>query len=219
MTSGEDTKMSDASSEYTDERPQCKTIFHADTPQIDRCKRPVKVGGYDICGYCLARMKHGGSSSPDMRRFGHELEVETESRRLIRELIEKNEVQLEMPPMGYNLNPFEALLDIAAEQMAFKDLCKAKLAKLREDEWRWDGDRAGEQLRSEVSLYERAIERCTNTMVKISRLGLEERMTRIAERQAAIVEMAIVRTLQELNLPLEMQQEARERVVAHLRAA
>lgn len=180
------------------------------------CTRPVKAPGYKLCGRCIGQLKR---SAPNVRRNVIEKEKEVESRRILRELIRKNDIEIELPEWSEDFNPFEALLDMAQELTAWKDICLAKVAKLKEDEWRWDGDRAGEQLRSEVVLYERAAQRATDLLVKIARLGIEERMMRIAERQAAIVETAIVRTLQDLQLPVDMQAQARTRVVQHLKAS
>lgn len=133
--------------------------------------------------------------------------------------MDANEISVEVREWDHDFNPFDALLDVAQEQMLWKDICLAKLAKLKEDEWRWDGDRAGEQLRSEIMLYERAVDRATKTLERIARLGIEERLTRIAERQVAIVETAIVRTLQELDMPVDLQATARTRIVKHLRSS
>lgn len=182
----------------------------------ERCsKRPAKDGN-KLCGTCIGTLKR---SAPHVRRKVIADEVEIESRRILRELMQNNDVEVEIREWDKDFSPFDALLEVAQEQMAWKDICLAKLAKLKEDEWRWDGDRAGEQLRSEIIIYERAVERATKTLERIARLGIEERLMRIAERQAAIVETAIVRTLQELDLPLETQAKARTRVVMHLRAS
>jgi hypothetical protein len=108
---------------------------------------------------------------------------------------------------------------VASEVLAWKDTIRAKLAELHEDEWRWDGDRAGEQIRSEIVLYERSLDRCANILTKIARLNIEERLTRISERQQAIVEMAIVRTISEMGLSIEDQAKARKMIVGHLMEA
>lgn len=195
--------------------PRCERIIVSTNKQ---CTNRVKAPGNKLCGSCM-RFLTSKSQAPDVRRKYTEVAIEDESRRLLRELIAANEIDIELREFDKDFNPFDALLGIVQEQVQWKDICLAKLAKLKEDEWRWDGDRAGEQLRSEVVIYERAVERATKTLERIARLGIEERLMRIAERQAAIVETAIVRTLQELNLAPDVMAVARQRVVMHLKAS
>lgn len=196
---------------FTPEKPQCRNVFDAkDGDNADRCPRYATKG--DLCGYCFRR------SAPSHKQHQAEKQLEKDSRALVGELVQQNNIEVIIPDGGLEFNPFDALLDMAQETLNFKEVCAAKLAKLKDDEWRWEGERVGEQLRSEVALYERAIQRCTDTLIKIARLGIEERMMRVAERQQAIMELAIVRTMQDLDLPIEMQAKARTRMVAHLRA-
>lgn len=190
----------------------CATIFKNENGQDQRCHRKARPG-YRFCGTCVGMIKRNEYAKGAIAR---EKALRVESRNALHALMQKNGVEIELPESTDDFNPFEALLDVAQEQLAFKEVCKAKLIKLREDEWRWDSDRTGEQLRSEVALYERAIQRCTDTLIRISRLNLEERLLRIAERQAAIIEMAIIRTLQDLELPIELQAKARAQIVMHL---
>lgn len=186
------------------------------TSVCTRCSKRATKPGNKLCGLCIGVLKR---SHPNVRRDVIKQEIEVESRRLLRELIAQNDIKIELREWDKDFNPFDALLEIAQEQYAWKDICLAKISKLKEDEWRWDGDRAGEQIRSEIALYERAIDRTTKTLERIARLGIEERLMRIAERQVAIVETAIVRTLQELDLPVDMQAKARSRIVMHLKSS
>lgn len=198
------------------QRPQCKRILLNLAGEHVQCKRISSVNGEGYCSWCFSDLK---KSLPRYARAVEARKVERAARDQLDVLFKRNNVNIEVRDFEDDFNPLTALLDIAQEQLAFKELCLAKLAKLQEDEWRWDGDRAGEQLRSEIVMYERAIERATNTLVRIGRLGIEERLTRVAERQVAIVETAIVRTLQELDLSPDQQARARERIIRHLKSA
>lgn len=196
---------------FTEDKPQCAfTWTTEETGDKTRCDRYASRGS--LCGW------HFRKASPRRRESNANKQLELDSRELVGKLIKDNDIEVIIPDGDIEFNPFDALLEMAQETMQFKDICAAKLAKLKDDEWRWEGERVGEQLRSEVALYERAIQRCTDTLIKIARLGIEERMMRVAERQQAIMEQAIVRTMQDLDLPLEMQAKARQRMVLHLRA-
>lgn len=182
------------------------------------CPSPAK-SGQNFCGRCI-RKELGLTNRPTKVPGQPTVQIrdqrELESRKLLHELITQNNVDVHLSDDGEEFNVFEALLRVAEEQETWKNICLAKLAKLHEDEWRWDGDRAGEQIRSEILMYERAVDRATNTLIKIGRLGIEDKLMRIAERQAQVVEQAIVRTFAELGLDPDMQAAARKRIVAHL---
>jgi hypothetical protein len=81
-------------------------------------------------------------------------------------------------------DPVGALLRLATEIVAFKDFLAGRVAELREQEWRFTDDRGAEQLRAELSLYERALDRTARVLVDVNKLGLEERALRNAERVA-----------------------------------
>jgi hypothetical protein len=121
-----------------------------------------------------------------------------------------------LTPIG---NPFEALLEVAAEMKAFKERIGARVATLHVEEWRYSGTRIGEQLRSEIVVYERSMERLATTLVRIARLNIEERMMRITERQAEIIETAMMEALADLNLPAAVQEQARDAIVRRLSVA
>lgn len=198
------------------EKPKCKRIVLTLAGDHAQCERYAAKNCEGYCGRCYADMK---KRLPHYARAVEARKAETESKKLFDQLMKQNNVEIETKNFDEELNPLEALLELANEQVAWKNLCMAKLAKLQEDEWRWDGDRAGEQIRSEIGMYERAIDRATNTLIKISRLGIEAKLAQIAERQVSIVETAIVRTLQDLNLDIDTQAKARERIIRHLKSA
>lgn len=198
------------------EKPRCKRVLLSLDGEHMQCERPV---ANNCEGYCNPHYKELKQKYPSYARAVEARKAETEAKKLFDQLMKQNNVEIETKNFDEELNPLEALLELANEQVAWKNLCMAKLAKLQEDEWRWDGDRAGEQIRSEIGMYERAIDRATNTLIKISRLGIEAKLAQIAERQVSIVETAIVRTLQDLNLDIDTQAKARERIIRHLKSA
>lgn len=179
------------------------------------CKHMAKDGN-NLCGWCMRTLR---DYKPVQHMPKAKDKAEATARKLLHSIVKANNIEIEVPEWDGEFDPFEQLLLVAQELTSWKEICLAKVAKLREDEWRWDGDRAGEQLRSEIVLYERAVKDAADLLIKIARLGIEERMMRIAERQTAIVETAIVRTLQELDIPLEVQAKARVRIISHLRAS
>lgn len=115
-------------------------------------------------------------------------------------------------------NPLMALMELAAEAMSLKDELKRRVVNLKEEEWRYEGV-AGEQIRGEIVLYERALDRITRLLVTMTRLGIEERLARVEERMARQVEAAVAGALADTGLPQAVQDQAREFVGQRLRAA
>lgn len=159
------------------------------------------------------------SPTPVARRAVADRQVEMAAREQLGDMIEKEGVVIETPRLEDIANPFLMLMEQAQRVMDFQAATKKNLDKLQADEWRYSGERIGEQIRGEVVLYERQLKNATDMLAKIAKLNIEERLARINERQAAIIEMAIVRTLAEMDLPLELQAQARERIVQHMMTA
>jgi hypothetical protein len=91
-------------------------------------------------------------------------------------------------------DPVEALSQLAGEVWAAKDFFASQIEQLRYDH------RSGEQLRAEVALYERALDRCIKVLEVMARLGISERRTRVAEAQAIMLAGVIDRVLDRLDL-------------------
>jgi hypothetical protein len=88
---------------------------------------------------------------------------------------------------------------IMSEAIWFKNICRDQLAKIQENAWRYEHDH-GEQLRAEVALYERAIDRCDKILTNYIRLGIADRKVRIDEAQAVILVGVIKDILSRLDL-------------------
>ena len=69
------------------------------------------------------------------------------------------------------------LLNIKNEALRWLDVCRAMLGELTEV--RYKSRSAGEQLRAEVALWERALGRCARICADLVRLGIEERILRV----------------------------------------
>jgi len=129
------------------------------------------------------------------------------------------------PPMGESAgrdsrisNPLQTLLEVAEEALLWKDEMKRRVIALQADEWRYEAQGMGEQVRAEITLYERAIERLARMLVMIAKLGIEERLARVSERQVLLIERAVALAIEETSLPPAQQDTLREAVARHLKA-
>lgn len=95
-------------------------------------------------------------------------------------------------------NPLLELKMLAGRALAWEKLFAAKREEI--EEWRYTHPGAGEQLRSEVAVVERAMDRCAHVLVQIAKLNLDERLVRLEEAKAALVEQLVLDVFSDLKL-------------------
>lgn len=111
-------------------------------------------------------------------------------------------------------SPLEALQRLAGRALALEQAIGEKVNELTAI--RYENDH-GEQLRAEVAVLERAMDRAGRLLVDIAKLNIEERMARVTEVQIQQVTTAMTAALTEMGLSREQQRDARQRVARHLR--
>lgn len=142
------------------------------------CKRPPIRGG-TVCA------SHGGSA-PAVRAAAERRLTDQRARSLAQELAAQQQ------PMHIG-DVYTELLDLATVVVAWRKLLQERL----------DGhEDTGEPVtdRSDVILFERALDRSQRVLVDIARLDLDTRMARINEHIAGQVVGLIRRTLARLDL-------------------
>lgn len=142
--------------------PQCHAVSKRTG---DPCTRP-SMDGQKVCYH------HGGNSRQAKAKAQLVL-FEQRARNLLVQVDDRRPID----------NPFEELLGLAAEVVAFKDAVAVCVGDLHERILGMNADGFYE-LRPEVTAYERALDRSERILSRIVQLGIEDRMVRIGERQA-----------------------------------
>lgn len=174
-----------------------------------RCeKSPMK--GATVCG------SHGGRA-PQVKSAAALRLAEEEARRGL--------ALLDVDPVS---DPFTALAELAGQVIAFKNQLAGQVNALTGEpcgscggggRLRYEAAGAGtEQLRSEVSLFERALDRCASVLGLIAKLNIDERMARINERQAEAVIRAVDAALASAGVTGPAALSARQVAARELRA-
>lgn len=150
---------------------------------------------------------HGGSTRTVTRGAERRL-VEAGARRALADLGATEPV----------VNPLLELQRLAGEIIAFKDALRGMVERL--SSVRYDGP-IGEQIRGEIVVYERALDRCNRVLRDIVALRIDERLveinSRISESTGAQVAGMIRAVLGDLELTPEQQRLAAEVVPRRLR--
>lgn len=166
--------------------------------------QPCKL--WAIRGLELCR-RHGGASAI-MRAAGE--------RRVAEEKIDKKArslaLRLDIDPVD---NPLQALALHIGEEVRLKDAFESLVREL--EEIRYKGA-AGEQIRAEITLYERALDRVGTRLTAYARLNIDERLAVIQEKQAEVIIKAIDAALAHAGITGEAATAARQVAARHLRS-
>lgn len=144
---------------------------------------------------------HGGASPQAIakaERVAHQQKLERD--------IERALAKFDIQPVT---DPLTALQLLAGEVLEWKRILLEKVSNL--ETWRYSTD-FSEQIRGEILLYERAIDRAVNVLGTIARLNIEERLTAVTEAQAARLEGAMFDAFEIVGIPIT-DPELRERVL------
>ncbi len=162
-------------------------------------------GNWPLRGALVCR-KHGGAA-PQVRAAA--------AVRLAEQEIRAGLARLDVESVG---DPFTELSKLAGQVVAFKDALAAKVNELTSI--RYEANGAGtEQLRAEVALFERALDRCAAVLGLIAKLNIDDRMARISERQAAAVVRALDAGLSHAGVTGSLAAAARAVAARELRSA
>lgn len=153
--------------------------------------------------------RHGGNS-PQAKAGAQRREAEDKLERQVRRQL----ARLEVAPVD---NPFTALAQLAGQVVAWKDALADHVNALTE--LRYEDAKGAEQLRSEVALFERALDRCNTVLTNMGRLNIDDRLAVINEKQAEKVIAAVDALLLHLGISGEQATEARRFLARKLRAA
>lgn len=167
-----------------------------------RCKKRPIDGG-TVCA------THGGSA-PQVR-------AAADRRVQIRKLEKDINAALVADGVAPVDDPFGELALLAGEARDFKNALASRLSML--DSIRYKATESGtEQLRSEVVLYERALDRTARFVELLAKSGFEERRVRLAESEGRVLAGVIQRILADLKLSPEQAELVHVVVPRELRA-
>lgn len=179
-------------------------------------------GGPDAChqvateGTDPAACKNHGANAGSVtaREAGRRVIEGRVTDRAVEILSEQGEKLLRPKPIG---NHLQELLDIAAEIKVFREIMRDVIAQLDPSQYRY-GSKVGEQARTEVLLYERALDRNAAILLSIAKLNIAQQLARIEKEKVATITRALNLALQASGAGLEGQQAAREVLQRELRA-
>jgi hypothetical protein len=164
--------------------------------------RKAPVLGADVC------TSHGGAAPQVRAKAAERVAEEKLDKAMRREL-----ARLDVNPVD---DPLTVLSTLAGQALAFKDALAERVNVLQAI--RYQDARGSEQLRSEVALFERAMDRCERFCHSMAKLNIDERRARVEEKQVELVKHALASALADMGMGPAEQREAMGHVARHLRA-
>ncbi len=125
------------------------------------------VRGAKVC------VAHGGRA-PQVKAKAREREAEQQARAEL--------ARLDLPPVE---DPLSELARVCGQVLGWKDMLAKRVNDL--DSLRYENEAGGEQLRAEVALWERALDRCERFLTAMARLNIDERLAKISEERAELI--------------------------------
>ncbi|RPE39755.1 hypothetical protein EDD90_2773 [Streptomyces sp. Ag109_O5-1] len=185
-----------------DGKPRCGAQKRQGQPG-DTCSL---VAGFGTDHVGIGRCKfHGGNTRNQRIAAAAEL-ADLEARQIL--------ATLDVTPVG---DPFAALSRLAGQVVAWQEAISSIVNDLG-DRIRYEGAAGSEQLRAEIALYERAMDRTGHVLGLIAKLGIEDRMARVTERQADALVSALEAALAAAGVTGQAADAARKAAARHLRA-
>lgn len=148
----------------------------------ERCQRSP-VAGAAVCRV------HGGASQHVKAAARRRLEVQAVQADMMSVIASEG--------LQGVTDPLEALARLATEALAMKSALAARVNALQQLSHM---SPVGEQIKAEVLLYERAIDRSAKFLDVLAKSGFEERRVRLAEDQGNLVHEVIMAIFQRLEL-------------------
>lgn len=140
--------------------------------------------------------------------------TETGRKAALAERVERLLYQYDAPPTS---NPLEALQALAGRVLAMERAIGDAVNGL--GSVRYGTTEGGEQLRAEVAVLERAMDRAGKLLVDIAKLNIDDRLARIEETKARVIVEAVEIALATAGVRGTAAIEGKRAAAQHLRAA
>lgn len=104
------------------------------------------------------------------------------------------------PEVDYHTSALEKMDAVLTEILEWEKQSKRRLDEIDEDEWRFQDRARQEQLRSEVLIYERALDRSAKVLKDVSKMALQEKIVSLGRAQTELMIRIMMRVLESLKL-------------------
>lgn len=132
----------------------------------------------------------------------------------------QNEIQTrsEAPLKDYHTTALEQMAEALAEAQDWARHCREMLYSIPMDQWRYTDRHGAEQVRSEVTAYERAQAAVARLVERASKMSLQEKVVSLGRAQTELVIRLAMGTIEDLGLDANAFDKARAILLEKFRA-
>ena len=134
-----------------------------------------------------------------------------------RDLDEEIGRRSEAPLKDYHTTALEQMAQALTEQQEFAAHAREMLYAIPPDQWRYTDRTGGEQVRMEVTLYERAQDRVARLVERASKMSLQEKVVSLGRAQTELVIRLAMGTIEDLGLDSDTFDKARSILLERFR--
>lgn len=120
------------------------------------------------------------------------------------------EERTRIPEKDTQTTALEKMLEAFDRVLAFESATSNLLRNLDPNDWRYTDRTGSEQLRSEVALYERAMDRTARFLKDISKMALNEKIVGLGKAQTELMVRILMSTVTEMGLDVKQIDQARQ---------
>lgn len=116
----------------------------------------------------------------------------------------------EIPDEDYQTSALEKMSEALDRILEWEEDAKGRLHAIDERNWRYEDRKGAEQLRSEVGIYERALDRTSKHVGSMSKAAFQEKMITLGKAQVEMMIRMLMSVVTELKLPNDKTDYARQ---------
>lgn len=114
-----------------------------------------------------------------------------------------------IPDKDARMTALEKMLEAFDRVIAFEHATGKLMENLNPSDWRYTDRTGSEQIRSEVVLYERAMDRTARVLKDISKMALDSKIVSLGKAQTELMVRILMSTINELGLDVRQLEHAR----------
>jgi hypothetical protein len=89
---------------------------------------------------------------------------------------------------------------VLSEVLDWTAECKTRLEELPQDQWRYQDRARTEQVRSEFTAYERALDRSSRVLKEVSKMALQDRIIALGRAQTDLIVRILMSVIEDMKL-------------------
>lgn len=122
-----------------------------------------------------------------------------------------------LPEKDYQTTALEKMVEAIDRVLAFEEHCARMVAKLDPSDWRYEDRKGSEQLRSEVELYERSMDRTARVLQQVSKMAINEKRISLGKAQTEMMVRILMGVVLDMGLDKDQIKTAQRLLLLRLR--